>query len=87
MFLLSEGRKHGAACVVYGCSDRRDEKRGSTSTKFREKETKMDFIREWKSKTLDPEQVFGGVIDASQRRFHSHVFFQPTVPSGATEAC
>ena len=46
----------------------------------------MDFIREWKSKTLDPEQVFGGVLDASQRIFHSHVFFQPTVLLGATEA-
>ena len=23
----------------------------------------MDFIREWKWKTLDPEQVFGGVLD------------------------
>ena len=33
----------------------------------------MDFIREWKSKTLDPEQVFGGVLDASHRRFYSHV--------------
>ena len=41
----------------------------------------MDFIREWKSKTLDPEQVFGGVLDASQRRFHSHIFFRPTVLS------
>ena len=30
----------------------------------------MDFIRKWKSQTLDPEQVFGGVLDASQRRFH-----------------
>ena len=29
----------------------------------------MDFIREWKSKTLDPEQVFGGVLDASQEDF------------------
>ena len=38
----------------------------------------MDFIREWKSKALDPEQVFGGVLDASQRRFHSHIFFRPT---------
>ena len=46
----------------------------------------MDFIREWKWKTLDPEQVFGGVLDASQRRFHSHVFFRPTVLSEATEA-
>ena len=25
----------------------------------REKKTKMDAIREWKSKTLEPEQVFG----------------------------
>ena len=41
----------------------------------------MDFIREWKSKALDPEQVFGGVLDASQRRFHSHIFFRPTVLS------
>ena len=43
----------------------------------------MDFIREWKSKRLDPEQVFGGVLDASQRRFHSHVFFRPTELSEA----
>ena len=43
----------------------------------------MDFIREWKWKTLDSEQVFGGVLNASQRRFHSHVFFRPTVLSEA----
>ena len=46
----------------------------------------MDFIREWKSKTLDPEQVFGGVLDALQRRFHSHIFFRSTVLTEATEA-
>ena len=26
----------------------------------------MDFIHEWKSKTLDPEQVFGGVLIAKK---------------------
>ena len=46
----------------------------------------MDFIREWKSKTLDLEQVFGGVLDASQRRFHLHIFFRPTALTEATEA-
>ena len=72
---------------------RKTKKRGFTSPNSllrlykigSEKETKMDFIREWKSKTLDLEQVFGGMLDASQK-FHSHVFFRPTVLSEATEA-
>ena len=43
------------------------------------------YGRSNKSKTLDPEQVFVGVLDASQRRFHSHVFFRPTLVTEAPE--
>ena len=46
----------------------------------------MDFIRQWKLKTLDAAQVFADVVDASQRRFYSQVFFYPTVLPEVTEA-
>ena len=51
-------------CVVYGCSNKKDEEKRISIHQISEykigsrvKETKMDFIREGKSKTLDPEQV------------------------------
>ena len=28
----------------------------------------MDFIREWKSKALDPEQVFGSVLKSIAKK-------------------
>ena len=84
-------------CVVYDCSNKKDEKKGihihqipfygdTRSEAVKRRRKWISFVNGSRLKTLDPKQVFGGVLDASQR-FHSHVFFQPTVLSGATEAC
>ena len=67
-FSFAKGENMVQRCVAFGCSNTKDEIKGISihqipfygdiRSEAAEKERKVDFIREWKSKALDSQQVF-----------------------------
>ena len=83
-------------CVMYGCSDKKDEKKGiyihhipfyrDTRSEAVKRRRKWISYMNGSRKHWTPRKY--SVVCSMHRKedFHSHVFFQPTVLSGATEA-